>query len=39
MSAALRKRGFRFAGTAICYALMQSAGMVDDHAIECFRRR
>lgn len=39
MSAALRKRGFRFAGTAICYAMMQSAGMVDDHVIECFRRR
>jgi DNA-3-methyladenine glycosylase I len=39
MSAALRKRGFRFAGSAICYALMQSAGMVDDHVVECFRRR
>lgn len=39
MSAALRKRGFRFAGTAICYAMMQSAGLVDDHACECFRRR
>jgi len=39
MSAVLRKRGFRFAGTAICYAMMQSAGLVDDHACECFRRR
>ncbi|MGE7139376.1 DNA-3-methyladenine glycosylase I [Luteibacter sp. NPDC031894] len=38
MSAALRERGFRFAGTAICYATMQSAGMVDDHALACFRR-
>ena len=39
MSAALRKKGFRFAGSAICYAMMQSAGMVDDHASTCFRRR
>ncbi|HEY4292724.1 DNA-3-methyladenine glycosylase I [Luteibacter sp.] len=39
MSATLRKRGFRFAGSAICYATMQSVGMVDDHAVECFRRR
>lgn len=39
MSAALRKRGFRFAGSAICYATMQSAGMVNDHVIECFRHR
>lgn len=38
MSEALRRRGFQFAGTAICYALMQSAGMVDDHALGCFRR-
>lgn len=39
MSEALRQRGFRFAGTAICHALMQSAGMVNDHAVECFRYR
>ncbi|MDF3983718.1 DNA-3-methyladenine glycosylase I [Luteibacter sp. PPL201] len=38
MSDALRRRGFRFAGTAICYALMQSAGLVDDHQVGCFRR-
>ncbi|NID17310.1 DNA-3-methyladenine glycosylase I [Luteibacter yeojuensis] len=38
MSAALRKRGFRFAGSTICYAAMQSVGMVDDHVQACFRR-
>ena len=37
MSKALKKRGFRFVGTTICYAFMQSAGLVDDHVIECFR--
>jgi DNA-3-methyladenine glycosylase I len=35
MSDALRQRGFRFAGTAICYALMQSAGLVNDHLVGC----
>ncbi|SDG95147.1 MULTISPECIES: DNA-3-methyladenine glycosylase I [Rhodanobacteraceae] len=35
MSAALHQRGFRFAGTALCYALMQSAGMVNDHLARC----
>jgi DNA-3-methyladenine glycosylase I len=39
MSTALRRRGFRFAGTAICYALMQSAGMVNDHLVHCARYR
>lgn len=39
MSAALRKRGFRFAGTAICYAFMQSTGMVNDHLVDCDRYR
>lgn len=38
MSEALRGYGFQFAGTAICYALMQSAGMVDDHLVGCCRR-
>ncbi len=33
----LKKRGFRFVGTTICYAYMQSAGMVDDHEVTCFR--
>ena len=37
MSSDLRKRGFRFVGTTICYAYMQSAGMVNDHITECFR--
>jgi DNA-3-methyladenine glycosylase I len=35
MSATLHKRGFRFAGTAICYALMQATGMVDGHDPGC----
>ncbi|NII08017.1 DNA-3-methyladenine glycosylase I [Luteibacter anthropi] len=37
MSDALRKHGFQYAGTAICYAIMQSAGMVHDHETGCFR--
>jgi DNA-3-methyladenine glycosylase I len=39
MSADLRKRGFRFVGPTICYAFMQSAGMVNDHLVHCFRFR
>jgi DNA-3-methyladenine glycosylase I len=39
MSRDLKKRGFRFAGTTICYALMQATGMVNDHLVECFRHR
>lgn len=39
MSKDLKKRGFRFVGTTICYAFMQAVGMVDDHATECFRSR
>ena len=35
MSKALRKQGFRFAGSTICYALMQASGMVDDHLTTC----
>jgi DNA-3-methyladenine glycosylase I len=38
MSKALKKRGFRFVGTTICYAFMQATGMVNDHALDCFRR-
>jgi len=38
MSRDLEKRGFRFVGTRICYAFMQAAGMVNDHARDCFRR-
>jgi DNA-3-methyladenine glycosylase I len=37
MSKALRKAGFRFLGTTICYAFMQATGMVDDHLTSCFR--
>ena len=37
MSKDLKKRGFRFVGPTVCYALMQSAGMVNDHTIDCFR--
>jgi DNA-3-methyladenine glycosylase I len=37
MSAELRRRGFRFVGPTICYAFMQSAGLVNDHVVACFR--
>ena len=37
MSKALRQRGFRFVGPTICYAFMQSAGLVNDHVVDCFR--
>jgi DNA-3-methyladenine glycosylase I len=37
MSADLRSRGFAFVGPTICYAFMQSAGMVNDHVLGCFR--
>jgi len=37
MSRALKQRGFRFVGPTICYAFMQAVGMVNDHAVECFR--
>ena len=37
MSRELRRRGFRFVGPTICYAFMQSAGLVDDHLVSCFR--
>ena len=39
MSKDLKKRGFKFAGTTICYAFMQAAGMVDDHLISCWRKQ
>ncbi len=38
MSAALKKRGFKFVGPVIVYAWMQAVGMVNDHAPDCFRR-
>jgi DNA-3-methyladenine glycosylase I len=37
MSKDLKRRGFKFVGTTICYALMQAVGMVNDHAKDCFR--
>lgn len=37
MSKDLKKRGFSFVGSTICYALMQSVGMVNDHLVDCFR--
>jgi DNA-3-methyladenine glycosylase I len=37
MSRDLQKRGFKFVGTTICYAFMQAVGMVNDHALGCFR--
>ena len=37
MSKDLKKRGFRFVGTTICYAFMQAVGMVNDHEMTCFR--
>lgn len=37
MSKDLRARGFRFVGPTICYALMQAAGLVNDHEVSCFR--
>jgi DNA-3-methyladenine glycosylase I len=39
MSRDLKKRGFRFVGSTICYAFMQATGMVDDHLATCFRAR
>ncbi|BCY17204.1 DNA-3-methyladenine glycosylase I [Leptolinea sp. HRD-7] len=37
MSKALVQRGFKFVGPTICYAIMQSAGLVNDHLVSCFR--
>lgn len=37
MSKDLKKRGFKFVGSTICYAYMQAIGMVNDHTIDCFR--
>jgi len=39
MSKDLKRRGFRFVGTTICYAFMQATGMVNDHLVACFRYR
>jgi DNA-3-methyladenine glycosylase I len=37
MSKDLRRRGFNFVGSTICYAFMQAVGMVNDHLVQCFR--
>ncbi len=37
MSKDLKKRGFKFVGSTICYAFMQAVGMVNDHTVDCFR--
>ena len=37
MSRELKKRGFSFVGSTICYAFMQAVGMVNDHVVDCFR--
>jgi DNA-3-methyladenine glycosylase I len=39
MSRDLKKRGFTFVGSTICYAFMQAVGLVDDHAATCFKAR
>ncbi len=39
MSKDLKKRGFTFVGSTICYAFMQAVGMVNDHTVDCFRYR
>ncbi len=38
MSKALKKRGFNFVGSTICYAYMQAMGMVNDHLVTCFKK-
>jgi DNA-3-methyladenine glycosylase I len=39
MSKDLKKRGFRFVGSTICYAFMQATGLADDHLVSCYRHR
>jgi DNA-3-methyladenine glycosylase I len=39
MSRDLKRRGFKFVGSTICYAFMQAVGMVNDHTVDCFRHR
>ncbi len=39
MSKELKKRGFKFVGSTICYAFMQAVGMVNDHLVDCFRHQ
>lgn len=39
LSRDLKRRGFKFVGSTICYAFMQAVGMVNDHTVDCFRHR
>lgn len=39
LSRALKKSGFKFVGSTICYAFMQAAGLVNDHTVDCYRYR
>jgi DNA-3-methyladenine glycosylase I len=39
LSRDLKRRGFRFVGPTVCYAFMQSVGLVNDHVVDCFRYR
>ena len=39
LSKDLKRRGFKFVGTTICYAMMQAVGMVNDHTMDCFRHK
>lgn len=39
MSKELKKRGFKFVGSTICYAYMQAIGMVNDHLVDCYRHK
>lgn len=39
MSKDMGKRGFKFRGSTICYAFMQAVGMVDDHTIDCWKKK
>ena len=39
LSKDLRRRGFKFVGSTVCYAHMQATGMVNDHSLDCFRRQ
>ena len=38
MSRELKRLGFKFVGSTICYAFMQAVGMVNDHTVDCYRR-
>ena len=39
LSKDLKKRGFKFVGSTICYAHLQAAGLINDHSMQCYRRQ